>query len=59
MGSELVIGLKHGTKFGKMAIFGHNEWQDFASKVATWVITGEVKAFEDYDAALEWLKASS
>ncbi len=56
---DLVIGLKHGTKFGKMALYGHKDWQEFASKVATWVITGEVKAFEDYDEAMRWLKEGS
>lgn len=53
---DFKFGLKHGNHFEKIAVLGHVKWQDSASKVASWFITGDVKYFEDADAAFQWLQ---
>lgn len=49
------LGLKHGNEFVKIAIYGNKRWQDMAAKIGSWFISGEMKYFEDEDAAIEWL----
>lgn len=51
------LGLKHGSEFEKIAIFGNKKWQEFISKIASWFIGGEVKFFENEEEAIDWLKS--
>ena len=53
---DFKLGLKHGNKFDKVAMLGNQKWQDFASQIATWFISGDVKYFEDEQEAIAWLK---
>ena len=53
---DFKLGLKHGRKFSKIAIFGNKKWQEFVAKIGSWFITGEVKFFDEADAALNWLQ---
>ncbi|GDY25530.1 STAS/SEC14 domain-containing protein [Agarivorans sp. Toyoura001] len=53
---DLKLGLKHGHSFEKMAILGHQQWLEWASKVGKWFIAGEVRVFKDEQAALAWLE---
>ena len=53
---DFKIGLKHGGEFDKVAMYGSKNWLEIAAKIGSWFISGEVKCFEDYDAALAWLK---
>ena len=50
------LGLKHGSEFERIVIVGSKKWQEFASKVAAWFVSGEVKFFEDAESALTWLQ---
>ena len=50
------MGLRHGSKFEKIAIYGNRNWQEIAAKVGTWFISGEVKYFESHDEAVAWLE---
>jgi hypothetical protein len=52
---DFKLGLKHGNQFVKIAIFGNKGWQQMAAKVGSWFVSGEVKYFENEDAALAWL----
>lgn len=52
---DFKLGLKHGSQFVKIAIYGNKRWQDIAAKIGSWFISGEMKYFEDEDAAIEWL----
>jgi hypothetical protein len=52
---DFKIGLKHGNEFAKIAIYGNQHWQEWAARIGSWFISGEVKFFEDYDAALSWI----
>lgn len=52
---DLKLAFKHGNKFNKIAIYGHKKWQDIASKIGAWFISGEVKTFEDINEASAWL----
>ena len=53
---DFKLGLKHGSEFDKIAIFGNKKWQEYAAKVGPWFISGEVKYFEDANTALIWLQ---
>ncbi len=53
---DFKIGLRHGSDFEKIAIYGNRNWQKMAAKVGRWFISGEVKYFEDYNAALVWIQ---
>ncbi|WP_167631764.1 STAS/SEC14 domain-containing protein [Mariprofundus ferrooxydans] len=50
------LGLKHGSEFDRIAIFGNKKWQSYAAKMGSWFIAGEVKYFEDANAAIGWLQ---
>lgn len=52
---DFKIGLKHGSEFKKIAIYGNKNWQEIAAKIGSWFISGEVKYFEDYESAFNWL----
>jgi len=52
---DFKFGLKHGSEFKKVAIYGNKNWQEISAKIGAWFISGEVKYFEDYDAALAWV----
>jgi len=50
------LDLKHGAKFEKIALYENGKWQKYASKIAAWFVSGEVKFFDSADAAHTWLK---
>lgn len=50
------LGLRHGSEFEKIAIFGNRNWQEIAARVGSWFTSGEVRYFDDRDQALDWLK---
>lgn len=52
---DLKLGLKHGRDFKRIAIYGNKKWQEYASKMGSWFISGEVKYFESANEALAWL----
>ena len=53
---DFKLGLKHGSEFDKIAIFGNKQWQEYAAKIGSWFVSGEVKFFSDDNAALAWLQ---
>lgn len=53
---DFKIGLKHGSEFEKIAIYGNTRWQEIGAKVGSWFMSGEVKYFENRDDALAWLE---
>jgi len=52
---DFKLGLKHGNEFEKIAIFGNKQWQEYAAKIGSWFISGEVQYFDDSNEALVWL----
>lgn len=38
-----------------IAIYGNKNWQEIAAKVGSWFVSGEIKYFEGYDDALQWI----
>jgi hypothetical protein len=54
---DFKLGLKHGNVFEKIAIYGNKNWQQITARVGSWFISGEVRYFEDMDAAVSWLQA--
>jgi len=54
---DFKLGLKHGSEFEKIAIYGNKNWQEITAKIGAWFISGEVKYFENLDDALLWLRA--
>lgn len=55
---DFKIGLKHGSAFEKIAIYGNKDWQKIAAKIGSWFISGEIEYFANYDEAVEWLTSS-
>ncbi|EIC9816072.1 STAS/SEC14 domain-containing protein [Vibrio alginolyticus] len=53
---DFQLGLKIGPKFEKIAIYGDKHWQESASKVGGWFISGEMQSFNEYDSAIKWLE---
>ncbi|HHJ35217.1 MAG TPA: STAS/SEC14 domain-containing protein [Gammaproteobacteria bacterium] len=53
---DFKLGLKHGSEFDRIAIFGNKKWQEYSAKIGSWFISGEVRYFEDADEALDWLQ---
>jgi hypothetical protein len=53
---DLKLGLNHKSEFERVAILGNKHWQEWATKVGSWFIAGEIKYFEDQDDALKWLR---
>ena len=52
---DFKIGLKHGNKLVKIAMFGNKHWLEIAVKLRSWFVAGEVKYFENKDDAVAWL----
>ncbi|MGB1091455.1 MAG: STAS/SEC14 domain-containing protein [Oceanobacter sp.] len=56
---DFKLGLKHGSEFEKIAIYGGSsesaDWLKLAAKMGDWFTSGEVKFFRDYDDAMQWL----
>jgi hypothetical protein len=52
---DFKLGLKHGSEFEKIAIYGHKHWQEIIANIGSWFISGEVEFFEDDQKAIEWL----
>ena len=53
---DFKLGLKHGSEFDKIAIYGNKNWQEYAAKIATWFMSGDVEYFESANEALTWLQ---
>lgn len=52
---DFKLGLKHGSEFDKVAIYGNKNWQEITAKIGSWFISGDVKYFECYADAINWL----
>ncbi len=52
---DFKLGLKHGREFQKIAIYGNKNWQEIMAKVGSWFISGEVRYFENYNDAFNWV----
>lgn len=53
---DLKLGLKHSQSFQKIAIFGGENWQKIAVKIASWFIGGEIRFFNNKQDALLWIQ---
>lgn len=49
------LGLKHGNEFHKIAIFGNRRWQQIVARVGSWFTSGEIRYFDEFDEAIDWL----
>jgi hypothetical protein len=52
---DFKVGLRHGSKFHKIAIIGNKKWQEFGAKIGGWFIAGEIRYYENESAAIAWL----
>lgn len=53
---DFKLGLKHGSEFNKIAIYGNKKWQEYSAKIAAWFVSGQVRYFTDSKAAFSWLQ---
>jgi len=56
---DLKLGLKHGRAFTKIAMIGNKKWEEYAAKVGSWFIAGDIIYFEDKTEACNWLNKSA
>lgn len=49
------LGMTIGLDIEKIAIYGDKNWQELASKVGSWFISGDMASFGNYQDAVEWL----
>lgn len=52
---DFKLGLELNSKIDKIAICGDKSWQELASKVGSWFVSGDIKSFEEHEPAIEWL----
>ena len=52
---DFKLGLKHGSEFEKIAIYGNKKWLEFTAKIGSWFISGDIKYFENEEDAISWL----
>lgn len=55
---DLQLGVKFNKKFKNIAVYGNKNWQEYATKIGSWFVSGDVQFFETYDDALRFLKQS-
>jgi hypothetical protein len=55
---DLKLGLKHGSEFNKIAIYGNKTWLEYSAKIAAWFTSGQVRYFTDSKSALAWLESN-
>jgi len=55
---DFKIGLKHGNKFVRIAVYGSKPWLEWMGKIAGWFVSSEIEYFEDEKSAIEWLQSS-
>ncbi len=54
---DLKFGMKHKDEFTKIAFVGNKKYEEYGIKISNWFLSGEMRYFEDIDAAKEWIKA--
>ena len=52
---DFKLGVKHGAQFVKIAIYSNKNWQEMATKIGSWFVSGDAKYFDNEAAALDWL----
>lgn len=52
---DLKLGLKHGNEFSRIAFVGNKKWEALAASVGNWFIKGELKYFDNYEQAIDWI----
>jgi len=52
---DFKLGLKHGSEFKKIAVYGNKKWLSTMAKIGGWFISGEVRHFDDINEAITWL----
>ncbi|SBS32711.1 hypothetical protein MAQ5080_02334 [Marinomonas aquimarina] len=55
---ELLHGLKIGSEFKRIAIYGHNRWHNLMINALSWLISSNLKVFKRKQDATEWVMAS-
>lgn len=52
---DFKLGLKHGSEFEKIAIYGNKKWLELTAKIGGWFISGDIRYFENEEDAVSWL----
>jgi len=53
---DFKLGQRIGFNIDKIAIYGDKNWQELAAKIGSWFISGNAQSFDNYNAAVEWLR---
>ncbi|WP_292658374.1 STAS/SEC14 domain-containing protein [Nitratifractor sp.] len=54
---DLKFGLRIRHAFHRMAIVGEKKWEEISVELFRHFCSGEMQFFEDYDAAMAWLRS--
>lgn len=52
---DLKFGLNHEKEFVKIAVLGKSSFFEYGVKLSNWLVASQMKYFEDFDEAKEWL----
>lgn len=55
---DFKLWLRHGGEFDKIAMYGLQNWQDWAAKIGSWFVSGEMKHFTNMSQAIGWLRGT-
>ena len=56
--NELLHGLKIGSEFDRIAIYGQNRWHKLMINTFSWLISPNLKVFKRKEDATSWVMAS-
>ena len=56
--NELLHGLRIGSEFNRIAIVGHNHWHNFLIRATSWLISPNLRVFQQKDQAADWVLAA-
>ena len=55
MWDDLKLGLKHRKRFERIAVLGNRKWEQVATRVGNWFVSGQLAYFEQETEAKKWI----
>ena len=52
---DLKFGLNHMSDFAKIAFVGNKDWEEYAIKISSWFMSGDIEYFTNMDDAIVWI----
>ena len=55
MWDDLKFGFNHANEFTKIAFVGNKKWEEYAIKISSWFMIGDLEYFENMNDAIIWV----